>query len=205
MIRKLTSVAMLTAYVALPLLAQSTFGDLRGVTRDPSGLPLPSAVVTVHSVDENTDRQVTSAEGGFTVEESETGPISTDRPEGDEKYTVRVPNEKDSVSITQIDVQFPAALQIYGYEPKQGWKVELKKDAKGKISGAVWSGNLGPHEFVEFGLLGINPKASTNMVWKTVQIYGDGNSRGIFRRSRQQASGTSSFHKTDRLFFAALG
>src|SRR6516164_9494805 len=70
-----------------------------------------------------------------------------------EKYTMRVPNEKDSASITQIEVQFPAGLEIYGYEPKQGWKVDLKKDAKGKISGAVWSGSLGPHEFVDFGLL----------------------------------------------------
>ena len=91
-----------------------------------------------------------------------------------EKYTMRVPNEKDSASLTQIEVQFPTALEIYGYEPKQGWKVELKKDAKGKISGAVWSGNLGPHEFVEFGLLGINPKISTSLIWKTVQTYNDG-------------------------------
>jgi hypothetical protein len=30
--------------------AQSTFGDLRGKTRAPSGLPLDRAVVTVHSV-----------------------------------------------------------------------------------------------------------------------------------------------------------
>jgi hypothetical protein len=87
---------------------------------------------------------------------------------------MRVPNEKDSASLTQIEVQFPTALEIYGYEPKQGWKVELKKDAKGKISGAVWSGNLSPHEFVEFGLLGINPKISTSLIWKTVQTYNDG-------------------------------
>jgi hypothetical protein len=52
--------------------------------------------------------------------------------------------------------------------------VDLKKDARGKISGAVWSGNLGPHEFVDFGLLGINPKASASLVWKTVQTYSDG-------------------------------
>lgn len=91
-----------------------------------------------------------------------------------EKYTMRVPNEKDAASLTQIEVQFPAGLEIYGYEPKQGWKVDLKKNAEGKLSGAVWSGNLGPHEFIELGLLGINPKLATSLVWKTVQTYSDG-------------------------------
>src|SRR5215471_21282842 len=91
-----------------------------------------------------------------------------------EKYTMRVPNEKDSSSMTQIEVQFPAGLEVYGYEPKQGWKVDLKKDANGKITGAVWTGNLGPHEFLEFGLLGVNPKAAASLVWKTTQTYSDG-------------------------------
>jgi hypothetical protein len=38
--------------------AQSTFGDLRGTKRDPSGLPLDRAAVTVHSVEENNDRKL---------------------------------------------------------------------------------------------------------------------------------------------------
>ena len=54
MIRKLTlATIVLTCVVLQPLHAQSTFGDLRGVTRDPSGLPLPNAAVTIHSVDES--------------------------------------------------------------------------------------------------------------------------------------------------------
>jgi len=40
--------------------AQSTFGDLRGTTRDPSGLALPQALVTLHNVDENTTRSIIS-------------------------------------------------------------------------------------------------------------------------------------------------
>jgi hypothetical protein len=40
--------------------AQSTFGDLRGTTRDPAGLALPQAVVTLHNVDENITRSVIS-------------------------------------------------------------------------------------------------------------------------------------------------
>ncbi len=40
--------------------AQSTFGDIRGTTRDPQGLPLPQALVTLHNLDENTTRSVIS-------------------------------------------------------------------------------------------------------------------------------------------------
>ena len=75
MIRKLTLATILPACFALHVVhAQSTFGDLRGVTRDPSGLPLPSAQVTVHSLDENTDRRAVSGDDGtFTVENLKPG------------------------------------------------------------------------------------------------------------------------------------
>jgi hypothetical protein len=42
-------------------IGQSTFGDLRGTTRDPSGLPLTQAAVTVHNVEANNDRTLVSA------------------------------------------------------------------------------------------------------------------------------------------------
>jgi hypothetical protein len=44
--------------------AQSTFGDLRGTTRDRGGKPVPGAAVTVHSIDENTDQKLTSGNDG---------------------------------------------------------------------------------------------------------------------------------------------
>lgn len=47
---------------------------MRGVTRDPSGLALGKASVTVHSLDENTDRQIISAEdGSFLIENLKPG------------------------------------------------------------------------------------------------------------------------------------
>jgi hypothetical protein len=75
MIRKLALATILLACPALQVLhAQSTFGDLRGVTRDPSGLPLPNAAVTVRSVDENSDRKVISDDdGAFLVENLKPG------------------------------------------------------------------------------------------------------------------------------------
>ena len=90
-----------------------------------------------------------------------------------EKYTMRVPNEKQ-VACIRIEGEFPAELKIYDFEFKPGWKIEFKKDDAGKIIGAVWTGKMAPYEFVEFGMLGLNPKEGSSLVWKFVQYYDDG-------------------------------
>ena len=90
-----------------------------------------------------------------------------------EKYTMRVPNEK-KVTCSRIEGEFPAGLDIYDFEFKPGWKIDFKKNDKGKIIGATWTGKIMPYEFVEFGMLGINPKEATDLVWKFVQYYDDG-------------------------------
>jgi uncharacterized protein YcnI len=90
-----------------------------------------------------------------------------------EKYTMRVPNEKQVVS-SKIEGEFPAGLQVYDFEFKPGWKIDFKKDTKGAIIGATWTGKIQPYEFVEFGMLAINPKDGTNLTWKFVQYYDDG-------------------------------
>ncbi len=90
-----------------------------------------------------------------------------------EKYTMRVPNEKQ-VPCSRIEGEFPAGLDIYDFEFKPGWKIDFKKNDKGKIIGATWTGKMMPYEFVEFGMLGINPKEAADLVWKFVQYYDDG-------------------------------
>ena len=90
-----------------------------------------------------------------------------------EKYTMRVPNEKQ-VKCVRIEGEFPPEVAIYDFEFKPGWKIDFKKDDKGKIVGAVWTGTMMPYEFVEFGMLGINPKEGASLVWKFVQYYDDG-------------------------------
>jgi hypothetical protein len=71
MTRKLIAATILFACIVVRAAhAQSTFGDVRGVTRDPSGLPLPGAAVTVHSLDENADRLVISGDDGACVGEN---------------------------------------------------------------------------------------------------------------------------------------
>jgi uncharacterized protein YcnI len=91
-----------------------------------------------------------------------------------EKYTMRVPNERESPAI-RVEGEFPAGLDIYDFEFKPGWKIDFKKNDKGKIVGAVWTGRILPNEFVEFGMLAINPKdGNANMLWKFYQYYEDG-------------------------------
>ena len=90
-----------------------------------------------------------------------------------EKYTMRVPNEKQ-VPCSKIEGEFPSGLDIYDFEFKPGWKIDFKKNDKGKIIGATWTGKMMPYEFVEFGMLGINPKEAADLVWKFVQYYDDG-------------------------------
>ena len=90
-----------------------------------------------------------------------------------EKYTMRVPNEKQ-VGSSKIEGEFPAGLQVYDFEFKPGWKIDFKKDDKGTIIGATWTGKIQPYEFVEFGMLAINPKQGANLTWKFIQYYDDG-------------------------------
>jgi len=90
-----------------------------------------------------------------------------------EKYTMRVPNEK-KVATIRVEGEFPSQLTVYDFEFKPGWKIDFKKDEKGKITGAVWNGKIEPYEFVEFGMLAINQKEGSDLVWKFVQYYEDG-------------------------------
>jgi uncharacterized protein YcnI len=90
-----------------------------------------------------------------------------------ERYTMRVPNEKQ-VATVRIEGEFPSELNLYDFEFKPGWKIDFKKDDKGKITGATWTGKIVPYEFVEFGMLGLNPKEGATLTWKFVQFYEDG-------------------------------
>jgi Carboxypeptidase regulatory-like domain/TonB dependent receptor len=58
-------------------MAQSTFGSVRGVAQDDSGAVLPATHITLHSLDENSDRQVkTDADGSFAIENVKPGKYS---------------------------------------------------------------------------------------------------------------------------------
>ena len=58
-------------------MAQSTFGSVRGVAQDDSGAVLPATQITLHSLDENTDRQVKAGDdGSFAIENVKPGRYS---------------------------------------------------------------------------------------------------------------------------------
>jgi uncharacterized protein YcnI len=91
-----------------------------------------------------------------------------------QQYTMRVPNEK-SIPNTRVEAEFPAGAEILSVDQKAGWTIALKKDSAGKITGAVWSGgSLAAGDIVEFGISAKNPSQETKLVWRVVQVYGDG-------------------------------
>jgi hypothetical protein len=52
------------------LSAQSTFGSIRGTVQDASGAVIPGAAITVHSLDENFERKVTTNDSGDFIAEN---------------------------------------------------------------------------------------------------------------------------------------
>ncbi|MGA2040986.1 MAG: carboxypeptidase-like regulatory domain-containing protein [Bryobacteraceae bacterium] len=67
---------MVAAIVLLPAVghSQSTFGDIRGIVRDPGGLGVQRAVITLRNLDENTVRSTPSDDsGGYLFENLKPG------------------------------------------------------------------------------------------------------------------------------------
>jgi uncharacterized protein YcnI len=91
-----------------------------------------------------------------------------------EKYSVRVPNEKDSPTV-RVELEYPAAITALYFERKAGWTVEHRRDSKGKIISTVWTGgSIAPEEFAEFQIIARNPAQAGELVWKAVQFHVDG-------------------------------
>ena len=90
-----------------------------------------------------------------------------------EKYDLRMPNEK-KVATIRLEVKFPAGMRVMSFEDVPGWTVEPLRDAAGAIIGARWTGTLPVERFVEFGVIGVNPKDKAELVWSADQTYADG-------------------------------
>jgi len=95
-----------------------------------------------------------------------------------EKYTVRVPVEKD-VNTTKVRLEFPANVKVSTVKPVPGWTYELEKDAEGRAKAVVWTaanGGIKQGEFMEFDFVGANPKevGEGSLTWKASQTYADG-------------------------------
>ncbi|WP_261303626.1 YcnI family copper-binding membrane protein [Paenibacillus andongensis] len=94
-----------------------------------------------------------------------------------EKFTVRVPNEKD-IPTVKVEVKFPiddVAISRFAQTP--GWKYEAVKDASGKITSAIWTATgdgVLAGEFIEFETQGKVGDKATSISWKAYQTYKDG-------------------------------
>jgi uncharacterized protein YcnI len=93
---------------------------------------------------------------------------------GYERFTVRVPNEKDNPTV-KVRVVLPAGATFSGVLPVAGWKFDAEKDAAGHVTALIWSGGeIKPGEFMEFGVSLKNPKEPGNVTFKAYQTYSDG-------------------------------
>jgi uncharacterized protein len=106
------------------------------------------------------------------------------------KLAFRVPNERDGVNTTKLEVNFPAdhPLASVSVRPHAGWTYTVEKTKlptpvtsdDGDISEAVtkvtWAGGvIKPGEFDEFEVsVGPLPDNADSLTFKALQTYGDG-------------------------------
>ncbi|OYD07449.1 hypothetical protein CHM34_11140 [Paludifilum halophilum] len=93
-----------------------------------------------------------------------------------EKYTVRVPVEKE-IPTTEVELKIPDGVEVVSVMPKPGWEYDLKKSREDRTISVTWKAKddgLKVHEFTEFALIGANPDKPGKVSWKAHQTYEDG-------------------------------
>lgn len=90
-----------------------------------------------------------------------------------QKYVLSVPTERD-VPTTRIEIRFPAEVTVISFADVPGWDLEVREDADGQVTGAVWNGTLPPGRFVELPFVAVNPRTETRLTWPVVQTYAGG-------------------------------
>ena len=90
-----------------------------------------------------------------------------------EKYVLRVPNERP-VPTTRVELAFPPEVRVVSFAEVPGWRLHVVTGEAQRVTGAVWSGELGVERFVEFPFVAVNPADDTRLVWRAVQTYANG-------------------------------
>ena len=110
--------------------------------------------------------------------------------DGFTRLNVRVPNERDEASTTQVRVRFPPGFYSVSYEPVAGWSVTLKRrklrtpaeqfgeTVTEEVDTVTFTGagrTLGPGQFTDFGLSLATPdKPDPTLTFKALQTYDHG-------------------------------
>ncbi|MBY7145064.1 YcnI family protein [Virgibacillus sp. NKC19-3] len=92
-----------------------------------------------------------------------------------EKYTVRVPVEKD-INTTEVTLEIPEDVDFVSILPMAEWDYELERGEDEQITSVTWSASdegIAPNEFIEFAFIGANPSESGEVSWKALQTYED--------------------------------
>ena len=102
------------------------------------------------------------------------------------RFVVRVPNEQDDASTTEVTVELPP-LAFVSFEPKEGWKrteetVEFDEpievfgeEVTEGVGSVTWSGGeIAPGEFDEFGFSARMPDGEDSLTFPAEQTYSSG-------------------------------
>jgi len=115
------SVVGLLLSAGAQVLAQSTFGSVRGIVQDKSGAVLPDAQLALHSLDENTDRQAKSgSDGNFTIENVKAGKYSLQANVSGFAETVMNGITVEARQDVRLTVEMSVAAQISTVEVSAG-------------------------------------------------------------------------------------
>lgn len=90
-----------------------------------------------------------------------------------EKYVIRVPNERD-IPTTSIQITFPREITVVSFAEVPGWRLTPVENARGRVTGAIWEGELGVARFVELPFVAVNPDEATTLTWPVSQTYANG-------------------------------
>lgn len=91
-----------------------------------------------------------------------------------------VPNESDTASTVQLELEFPAkpAISSVSVQPVPGWSSTIDTGASGNgdvIRRVTWTGGtVRPGEFQQFVIRASLPDTGKRVVFKALQTYDDG-------------------------------
>ena len=110
--------------------------------------------------------------------------------DGFTRLEVRVPNERDNASTTEVQVQFPPGFYSVSYEPVDGWSVDVKmrkleepaelfgepvNEEVDRVTISTSGAGIAPGQFRDFGLSVKMPnEPGGTLTFKALQTYSNG-------------------------------
>jgi uncharacterized protein YcnI len=88
-------------------------------------------------------------------------------------YVLRMPNER-RVDTVKLDLFFSSGMKPASFQQVAGWVLQLERDATGAIIAAHWTGALPPDQYVELGLMVVNPNVAGEVRLLARQTYANG-------------------------------